>query len=481
MSHLSCKLQLSRQKVSKKKRKVKNLKSALAILEKKHALSNAAVNHLNSITNPQTQEKLQRLSGTKCSEELRSFAITLQYYSTRAYEFVPRNILQGLPHPSTIRRWFATVDGSPGFSELAFTMLENKVQIEQCNGKQVIVALMMDCMSLRKQIEWDGKQYHGFVDIGNGAGEDDSLPQATEALTFLAVGVNGSWKVPLGYFLIAGVSGMEMANLVRIAIQKIHDAGARVISLTCDGPSAHFSMMKEVGATISSQKIYPFFTHPSNETWKIYVILDVSHMLKLVRNVLGRHDLIDLDRREISWRFIQALHKIQSSEGLRAGTRLGKAHIEWERSKVRVKLAAQTLSRSVADAIDFCREDLKLPEFEHSQATSEFLRVFDALFDVFNSKNKWGMKFKAPMQERNTCIWQPSLTEVYEYIAALKLKDSNHIAIRSKLKTGFIGFMTAIVTFQQIFHDLVEIGSLDHILSYKFSQDHVELLFCAIR
>ena len=52
-----------------------------------------------------------------------------------------------------------------------------------------------------------------------------------------------------------------------------------------------------------------------------------------------------------------------------------------------VKLAAQTLSNSVADAIDFCREELGMKEFEGSAATTSFIRTIDRLFDICNVRN----------------------------------------------------------------------------------------------
>ena len=53
----------------------------------------------------------------------------------------------------------------------------------------------------------------------------------------------------------------------------------------------------------------------------------------------------------------------------------------------------------------------------------------------------------------------------------------------TKRKTGFIGFLVAIKSFKGIFHDLVEVedAPLKYLLTYKFSQDHLELFFGAIR
>lgn len=50
---------------------------------------------------------------------------------------------------------------------------------------------------------------------------------------------------------------------------------------------------------------------------------------------------------------------------------------------MKVSLAAQTLSQSVADAIKFCRDTLGLPQFQGSEATEEFIRcLFNFFFNV---------------------------------------------------------------------------------------------------
>ncbi len=54
---------------------------------------------------------------------------------------------------------------------------------------------------------------------------------------------------------------------------------------------------------------------------------------------------------------------------------------------MKVKLAAQTLSRSVADTIDHhMRKDIKHPNFQESAATTEFILIVDRLFDMLNSQ-----------------------------------------------------------------------------------------------
>lgn len=77
----------------------------------------------------------------------------------------------------------------------------------------------------------------------------------------------------------------------------------------------------------------------------------------------------------VQWSFIENLQQLQQQEGLRAGTKLTKLHIQWEKNKMKCSLAAQVLSESVASAIDFLREDLEMDDFQLSKPTTEFIRL----------------------------------------------------------------------------------------------------------
>ena len=51
-----------------------------------------------------------------------------------------------------------------------------------------------------------------FVDYGIDD-DDDSLPEASDALMFMVVSLNSNWKVPCGYFLVNVLTEEEKANL----------------------------------------------------------------------------------------------------------------------------------------------------------------------------------------------------------------------------------------------------------------------------
>ena len=103
----------------------------------------------------------------------------------------------------------------------------------------------------------------------------------------MAVAENGSWKVPIGYFLIDGMSGGERANLINESLHRLHAAGVEVVLLTCDGLSCHFAMLKALGAVLTVDGMMPYVQHPADLNTRVYVSLDACHMLKLIRNTFA--------------------------------------------------------------------------------------------------------------------------------------------------------------------------------------------------
>ena len=202
----------------------------------------------------------------------------------------------GLPHRSTVRRWYTAVPAEPGFTELAFRAIKCAVEM---STQETVCALMLDEMAIRRHVAWDGEKYRGFVDFGCGV-DDDSSPVAKDALVIMVVCINKSWKVPLGYFFIDGRTEQERVNLVRIAIERLSQVGAKVVSLTCDGSSCHFSMLSELGASLSIKNTIPYFPHPTKSNEDIQVVLDICHMLKLVRNALSQMGSLTDNGKKIS-------------------------------------------------------------------------------------------------------------------------------------------------------------------------------------
>ena len=205
-------------------------------------------------------------------------------------------------------------------------------------------------------------------------------------------------------------------------------------------------------------------------------------MLKLIRNTIGDiQNLVDGDNNLIQWSYLNKLQDLKECDGMHLGNKLRSAHINYNKQKMKVRLAAQVFSRSTADSLLFCNNNLALDEFKDCEATIKFLLIFNDIFDIFNSKNMRQTGFKQALNAKNIDIVRKKFNECKEYITTLKYQ-SRELLIYSRRKTGFLGFLVCIESALVLYEELCEKNTfLQYIPFYKLSQDHIELLFGCIR
>jgi len=66
----------------------------------------------------------------------------------------------------------------------------------------------------------------------------------------------------------------------------------------------------------------------------------------------------NLNKKLIRWDYIEKLYYLESEKGLRAGTKLTIRYIHYSNEKMNVRLAAQTLSKNVADTLTFLKTEV---------------------------------------------------------------------------------------------------------------------------
>lgn len=210
--------------------------------------------------------------------------------------------------------------------------------------------------------------------------------------------------------------------------------------------------------------------HPNNTT-KIYSFLDPAHMIKLCRNSFAEIYL-NSELGPINFNFVKELNRLQENEDLRLANSLGKQHIEFSKKKMNVRLATQTISASVADAIDFLRVSGN-SIFLNSEATTEFLRSFDRLFDMMNSRSPFAKNFKSPLTLNNKHVWEDIFAKSEAYIKSLKVYNKS--ILQHERRTFALGFLVNISSYRQLANDLLnsQENKLKYLLTYKTSQDHL--------
>ncbi|KYN04403.1 THAP domain-containing protein 9 [Cyphomyrmex costatus] len=127
-------------------------------------------------------------------------------------------------------------------------------------------------------------------------------------------------------------------------------------------------------------------------------------------------------------------------------------------------------------AISYLRDHCKLKEFYGSEATTEFLYMFDRIFDLMNSRNIFGKDYnKTPLKWSNLKYWNEIFVETEQYIRTLRGQ------VR---KTFALGFLINICSFRNFaMYLLCPDGDkcFTYFLTYKCSQDQIELYFSCLR
>ena len=488
---LQQKIRTLQQKLRRTKKKMNTMHEVIQFLEEKLVLNPKESEALQSTLNNTQLKFLYNFkdnikstpSARRYSDEIKEFALTLYFYSPRAYKYV-RSLIP-LPNPSLIRKWCSSFKCDPGFIDEAFTSLSQKVA-QSNNNKDC--CLVIDAMSIRKQTIWNPQKdsYSGFVDFGNEIPNEHPEKLATEALVFLLVGTRSHWKCPVGYFLTDKMNAKDQATLVKKCLEKAANASLKVWSVTADGTAVNINTFEILGCQFSGnyESIKSSFENPATKE-DVFVILDPCHMLKLARNALAdKGSFIDGDGNIIRWKHIEELQNIQEQEGLNLANKLSSNHIQFQSHKMKVNLAAQTLSSSVADAIEFL--DLTQNLSSNSKGTTKFIRTIDQLFDMLNSRNPIGKGSKKPLKPCDKEKWQKAFSSIAEYLLKLKTNAPHpQLLSQTRRKTFIIGFIACIKSTismaSQMFEPTTKPKPFDYLLTYKYSQDHLELLFSCIR
>ncbi|KMQ82281.1 thap domain-containing protein 9-like protein, partial [Lasius niger] len=182
------------QKCRRLEKKVVSLTLLMKHLQDQKLLSEDAAELLeNTVSETERQIIKRHLKGKKRGafpSELKTFAVTLQFYSTKAYEYVRKTFLNILLHPQTIRKWYSSVEEKPEITREALRTIEAKINEAATEGKILYFSLTMDDMSIRKLIEIENDKYYGYVDLGTSSEHSDNLPEAKYACVFLLVCIN---------------------------------------------------------------------------------------------------------------------------------------------------------------------------------------------------------------------------------------------------------------------------------------------------
>lgn len=235
---------------------------------------------------------------------------------------------------------------------------------------------------------------------------------------FLITAINEHFKVLVSHHFVAGLTAEKKNILIKQVLMALHDRNLVITSITFDGTKTNLKCMDLLGAVLAKVGMRPVFPHPSG-FGEVCVIINAVHMLKLVRNTFAAKGVLqDGLGREIRFDFLENLEKFQTNKGLHLANKLSINHINFQKNKMKSKLAIQLFSNSVANALEYLLNQ-GVDGFQDSEATIEFLRVFNNLFDIMNSKSKHGKGYRQPYCNETHPEFFPYLQYCRNYITHL--------------------------------------------------------------
>jgi len=189
--------------------------------------------------------------------------------------------------------------------------------------------------------------------------------------------------------------------------------------------------------------------------------------------------MYDSNNDKINWQLIVSLYNFQRTNGYTYANKLSKHHIMFEKNKMKVKYAVQVLSQSVANAL-LTLNDLQHPDFVNVHPTVNYLKIFDKIFDVMNSRSLTHHFGKGPMQESNVDEWKSVFESTLLYISGLKTPAGKPV-LESTRYAAFLGWLVNIKTVTELYDYIVKSGEMSFICTFKLSQDPLENFFSSIR
>lgn len=190
--------------------------------------------------------------------------------------------------------------------------------------------------------------------------------------------------------------------------------------MVCDGAYTNLSTMKHLECVMDggNEELKCWFSHPVNDQ-KVCFLPDACHNLKLARNTLRNCKCIESNKGNFKWAYILNLHIVQNEITFKFSNKISAAHVHWYNNKMKVKYAAQTLSSSTADALEYLNKT-SITGFSDIKATVEYCRFVDRKFDFLNSKSSFSKGLKFPIFRNNINCLKIIITPLIEYLYSLK-------------------------------------------------------------
>ncbi|CAF4883247.1 unnamed protein product [Pieris macdunnoughi] len=325
----------------------------------------------------------KKITGRRWTKEEKIVALRLFKRSPTCYRLLRR--LFYLPSPGTLKALLNRVPFAIGITEPVLEVLKQFLKTQQRSDNNYI--LMFDEISLKKHFDYNPKEdvIDGYQDHG---AQGRSPNVASHALVFMVAGIRKTVKQPIAHFFSSGFSTADrLAVLLKEILQQCFASGINISATVCDMDGVNRRALSILGATVER----PYITVHNKE---IVTLFDTPHLVKCFRNLFLKYDIecttnisseVKKGKGVAKWSHIKDFFEIDNKNpNFVFAPALTKDHLNPNaKQKMRVKLAAQVLSHTVAAGLYAKIADGALST--EAAVTANVISHIDKLFDALNS------------------------------------------------------------------------------------------------
>ncbi|CAH2088902.1 unnamed protein product [Euphydryas editha] len=415
----------------------------------------------------------RKITGRRWTLDDKILALSIYKKSSQCYRLLKRLIC--LPSVSSLKGLLNKIPLICGINKQVIDTLKQITDNRIKNDNLCILAF--DEMSIRKNLSYnvrldqiDGYQDHAFQ------GRTSEI--ASHALTFMAIGFRKPWKQPIAFYFSGDcVTADRLAVLIKEVLRACFSAGLEVIGMVSDLDGVNIRAINSLGSSTDQ----PFINFEGHE---IVTILDPRHLLKCFRNNFMKHDIaftsdLQTEGKQIQgiakWHHIEDFYKIdQLNPNFVFAPALTQQHLQPNgKQKMKVRLAAQVLSHSVAAGIFAKVGQNELPQ--EATGTATVISNMDKLFDAMNGDTpdrKRGKQFLTNMSSTSGHL---------DFFNKMKIffRDMKFLGAKSKPPSQD-GWLRTINAIEKLFSNLKKYNV--NVLSVRrLNQDPLENCFGCIR
>ena len=427
----------------------------------------------------------------KWDPEFISFCLGIYVRSPRIYRDLRESPMLVLPSESLLKMYKNCIKQKPGINQDNLTWMAKEAERQKVRNFGRRGGLIVDEMSIQDELQivrkGDAWTIVGGVDMGETnntisviTNNTKKTELATHSLQYIFHGFTG-FRWPVAYYGSNPASTHQLYNTFWDCVDALDELGFRVDYLMFDGASTNRSLMNMLlNKTPRANKFTAKNIFCNDQ--KLYVIQDVKHVLKKIRNNFEASKLnnrsaagrfLVLDGKAIVWDHIESAYQFNNQSGLRIHRHLTKEHIELtSSSKMRNRLAEQVLDKDMLFLVKSYQATLDQPEVLAS--TVQFLENTSVLVDIFTDRRPICETTDRRLQQLGNVLnffntWESDVTKSVLYTPAKHLLPQE---TRDDLNSSIVGFT-------MMCSDLL--GKGDSITPAFMNSDVVENHFCQQR